>query len=206
MGVFYIRVSTGCSLYAGSIDKVHLWLVGEHGEASLGMLLAPQRNSVSFTELRLGWQGGGGVGGGGQGQRNPKEPCAGSLAPEGSHSPGKQSTCREALGERSAAVGGCLAGIVLSVSHFTELRWTTISSAGCRTSLFLEVGISHLLCRYWIFNLRVEWVGRRVWGAQYSVLSPVYMRLVLLSFSSYDSQILPDLDAVLCSLQRKIEK
>lgn len=57
MGVFYIRVSTGCSLYAGSIDKVHLWLVGEHGEASLGMLLAPQRNSVSFTELRLGWWG-----------------------------------------------------------------------------------------------------------------------------------------------------
>lgn len=80
MGVFYIRVSTGCSLYAGSIDKVHLWLVGEHGEASLGMLLAPQRNSVSFTELRLGWCGGV-LGGGGQGQRNPKEPCAGSLAP-----------------------------------------------------------------------------------------------------------------------------
>lgn len=45
MGVFYIRVSTGCSLSAGSIDKVQLWLVGEHGEASLGVLLAPQRNS-----------------------------------------------------------------------------------------------------------------------------------------------------------------
>ncbi|CAO2643921.1 Polyunsaturated fatty acid lipoxygenase ALOX15 [Lemmus lemmus] len=55
MGVFCIRVSSGCSLYAGSKDKVHLWLVGEHGEASLRMLLRPLHcNSVSFTELRLG--------------------------------------------------------------------------------------------------------------------------------------------------------
>lgn len=74
MGVFYIRVSTGCSLYAGSIDKVHLWLVGEHGEASLGMLLAPQRNSVSFTELRLGWQGVVGWAGEGKAREIPRSP------------------------------------------------------------------------------------------------------------------------------------
>lgn len=113
MGVFCIRVSTGCSLYAGSIDKVHLWLVGEHGEASLGMLPAPQRNSVSFTELRLGWRGRGveewGIGGG-RGRARP-EKSQGALcwflsSTEGSHSPGKQSACREALRERSVAVGG----------------------------------------------------------------------------------------------------
>lgn len=45
-----------------------------------------------------------------------------------------------------------------------------------------------------------------MWDAQYSVLPPVFMWLILLSFSSYDSQILPDLDAVLRSLQRKPEK
>ncbi|XP_051023832.1 polyunsaturated fatty acid lipoxygenase ALOX15 [Acomys russatus] len=45
MGVYHIRISTGESLYAGSNNKVYLWLVGEHGEASLGMLLRPSRNS-----------------------------------------------------------------------------------------------------------------------------------------------------------------
>lgn len=91
--------------------------------------------------------------GGGRGRARP-EKSQGALcwflsSTEGSHSPGKQSACREALRERSVAVGGRLAGIVLSVPRFTELRGTTISSAGCRTSLFLEVRISHLLCRSW---------------------------------------------------------
>nr|DAZ89673.1 TPA_exp: arachidonate 15-lipoxygenase [Rhizomys pruinosus] len=45
MVVYRIRISTGASLYAGSKNKVHLWLVGEHGEASLGKMLRPSRNA-----------------------------------------------------------------------------------------------------------------------------------------------------------------
>lgn len=47
MGVYYIRVSTGCSFYAGSKNQVQLWLVGQHGEASLGTCLRPARGKVS---------------------------------------------------------------------------------------------------------------------------------------------------------------
>ncbi|XP_042526809.1 polyunsaturated fatty acid lipoxygenase ALOX15-like [Dipodomys spectabilis] len=43
MVVYSIRISTGVSLAAGSINKVHLWLVGQHGEAALGDLLRPFR-------------------------------------------------------------------------------------------------------------------------------------------------------------------
>lgn len=70
MGVYRIRVSTGGSMYAGSNNEVYLWLVGQHGEASLGKLFRPCRNSVSCAaELWLsgeaaGW-GTGGRGGGG---------------------------------------------------------------------------------------------------------------------------------------------
>nr|XP_045010971.1 polyunsaturated fatty acid lipoxygenase ALOX15-like [Jaculus jaculus] len=44
MGVYHICISTGDSLYAGSNNQVLLWLVGQHGEASLGALLRPCRN------------------------------------------------------------------------------------------------------------------------------------------------------------------
>ncbi|XP_037349848.1 polyunsaturated fatty acid lipoxygenase ALOX15-like [Talpa occidentalis] len=39
MVVYRVRVSTGCSLFAGSKNKVQLWLVGQHGEAKLGSYL-----------------------------------------------------------------------------------------------------------------------------------------------------------------------
>lgn len=45
MGVYRIRVSTGDSVYAGSNNEVYLWLIGQHGEASLGKLFRPCRNS-----------------------------------------------------------------------------------------------------------------------------------------------------------------
>ncbi|XP_055450289.1 polyunsaturated fatty acid lipoxygenase ALOX15 [Psammomys obesus] len=53
MGVYCIRVSTGDSLYAGSNNEVHLWLVGRHGEASLGKLLRPCRNSEAEFKVRV---------------------------------------------------------------------------------------------------------------------------------------------------------
>ncbi|KAI4566340.1 hypothetical protein MJG53_015017 [Ovis ammon polii x Ovis aries] len=43
MGLYRVRVSTGSSLCAGSNNQVHLWLVGEHGEAALGGRLRPAR-------------------------------------------------------------------------------------------------------------------------------------------------------------------
>ncbi|XP_055971114.1 polyunsaturated fatty acid lipoxygenase ALOX15-like [Sorex fumeus] len=50
MGVYRVRVSTGCSFYAGSKNQVQLWLVGQHGEASLGTCLRPARGKeVEFT-------------------------------------------------------------------------------------------------------------------------------------------------------------
>lgn len=54
MGLYRVRVSTGSSLCAGSNNQVHLWLVGEHGEAALGGRLRPARGKVS-------WPGPGGV-------------------------------------------------------------------------------------------------------------------------------------------------
>lgn len=68
MGVYRIRVSTGDSKYAGSNNEVYLWLVGQHGEASLGKLLRPCRDSVSCTELGLSCPG---RRSGGQSQKNP---------------------------------------------------------------------------------------------------------------------------------------
>ncbi|KAM4843355.1 polyunsaturated fatty acid lipoxygenase ALOX15-like [Thomomys bottae] len=43
MVLYRVRISTGDSLSAGSKNKVHLWLVGQHGEAELGGLLRPSR-------------------------------------------------------------------------------------------------------------------------------------------------------------------
>ncbi|KAM6164555.1 polyunsaturated fatty acid lipoxygenase ALOX15 [Rhynchocyon petersi] len=43
MGVYRIRVSTGSSFHAGSLNQVQLWLVGQHGEAAVGTGLRPIR-------------------------------------------------------------------------------------------------------------------------------------------------------------------
>lgn len=51
MGVYNICVSTGCSVYAGSKNQVQLWLVGQHGEASLGACLRPARGKT--VELKV---------------------------------------------------------------------------------------------------------------------------------------------------------
>lgn len=50
MGLYRVRVSTGSSFCAGSNNQVHLWLVGEHGEAALGWRLRPARGKVSWPE------------------------------------------------------------------------------------------------------------------------------------------------------------
>ncbi|XP_004684758.1 PREDICTED: arachidonate 15-lipoxygenase [Condylura cristata] len=51
MVVYRIRVSTGCSLYAGSNNQVTLWLVGQHGEAKLRTCLRPSRGKeAEFQE------------------------------------------------------------------------------------------------------------------------------------------------------------
>ncbi|ELR48831.1 Arachidonate 12-lipoxygenase, 12S-type [Bos mutus] len=52
MGLYRVRVSTGSSFCAGSNNQVHLWLVGEHGEAALGkprlLILFCLRQEVEF--------------------------------------------------------------------------------------------------------------------------------------------------------------
>lgn len=53
MGVYRIRISTGASLYAGSNNQVYLWLVGEHGEASLGKMLRPSRNAEEEFKVNV---------------------------------------------------------------------------------------------------------------------------------------------------------
>ena len=50
MVLYRVRVSTGSSLYAGSNNKVQLWLVGQHGEAALGWRLRPMKGKVSWPE------------------------------------------------------------------------------------------------------------------------------------------------------------
>lgn len=50
MGLYCVRVSTGSSVFAGSNNKVQLWLVGQHGEAALGTRLRPMRGKVSGRE------------------------------------------------------------------------------------------------------------------------------------------------------------
>ena len=50
MGLYRVRVSTGSSCCAGSNNQVHLWLVGEHGEAALGWRLRPEKGQVSWSE------------------------------------------------------------------------------------------------------------------------------------------------------------
>ena len=61
MGLYRVRVSTGSSLCAGSNNQVHLWLVGEHGEAALGGRLRPwpldQNRERSKCEQMLGSSG-----------------------------------------------------------------------------------------------------------------------------------------------------
>jgi hypothetical protein len=44
---YKILVATGDSVFAGSANLVHLWLVGEHGEADLGKQLRPLLGRVS---------------------------------------------------------------------------------------------------------------------------------------------------------------
>uniref|UniRef100_A0A8C5Y8H8 Arachidonate 15-lipoxygenase n=1 Tax=Microcebus murinus TaxID=30608 RepID=A0A8C5Y8H8_MICMU len=51
MGVYRVRVATGASIYAGSNNQVQLWLVGQHGEASLGTRLRPARGKE--TEFKV---------------------------------------------------------------------------------------------------------------------------------------------------------
>ncbi|XP_004594890.2 polyunsaturated fatty acid lipoxygenase ALOX15 [Ochotona princeps] len=50
MGVYRVRVSTGVSIYAGSQNQVHLWLVGQHGEAALRTCLRPSRDTEEEFE------------------------------------------------------------------------------------------------------------------------------------------------------------
>lgn len=44
---YKILVVTGDSFFASSTNLVHLWLVGEHGEADLGKQLRPLLGRVS---------------------------------------------------------------------------------------------------------------------------------------------------------------
>nr|DAZ89674.1 TPA_exp: arachidonate 15-lipoxygenase [Zapus hudsonius] len=53
MGIYRIRISTGDSLYAGSKNQVLLWLVGQHGEASLGALMRPRRNKEEEFKVNV---------------------------------------------------------------------------------------------------------------------------------------------------------
>ncbi|XP_028725401.1 polyunsaturated fatty acid lipoxygenase ALOX15 [Peromyscus leucopus] len=53
MGVYHICVSTGRSIYAGTGNEIHMWLVGEHGEASLGKVLRPWRNSEEKFQVEV---------------------------------------------------------------------------------------------------------------------------------------------------------
>ncbi|KAM4824594.1 polyunsaturated fatty acid lipoxygenase ALOX15 [Urocitellus parryii] len=53
MGVYRVRVSTGASLYAGSANQVQLWLVGQHGEAALGVLLRPARDQEQEFKVEV---------------------------------------------------------------------------------------------------------------------------------------------------------
>lgn len=50
MGRYCIRVATGASLFAGSHNRVRLWLVGAHGETKLELELRPVRGQVSRRE------------------------------------------------------------------------------------------------------------------------------------------------------------
>ncbi|XP_045383113.1 polyunsaturated fatty acid lipoxygenase ALOX15 [Lemur catta] len=47
MGLYRVRLATGASLFAGSTNQVQLWLVGQHGEASLGTHPSPGRGKES---------------------------------------------------------------------------------------------------------------------------------------------------------------
>lgn len=51
MGVYRVRVSTGCSIYAGSNNQVRLWLVGQHGESKLGIRLRPARGKEAEFQV-----------------------------------------------------------------------------------------------------------------------------------------------------------
>nr|NP_001139620.1 arachidonate 12-lipoxygenase, 12S-type [Oryctolagus cuniculus]CAB10746.1 12-lipoxygenase [Oryctolagus cuniculus] len=53
MGVYRVCVSTGASIYAGSKNKVELWLVGQHGEVELGSCLRPSRNKEEEFKVNV---------------------------------------------------------------------------------------------------------------------------------------------------------
>ncbi|XP_038624734.1 polyunsaturated fatty acid lipoxygenase ALOX12-like [Tachyglossus aculeatus] len=46
MGRYRVRVATGADTFAGSTNRVAVWLVGERGEADLGLRLRPTRGQV----------------------------------------------------------------------------------------------------------------------------------------------------------------
>lgn len=77
MGLYRIRVSTGSSLCAGSNNRVQLWLVGEHGEATIRTSLRPARGQVS----RWAWAGGAGAGPGRTGRARDVSPRPASSGP-----------------------------------------------------------------------------------------------------------------------------
>lgn len=63
---YKILVVTGDSFFASSTNLVHLWLVGEHGEADLGKQLRPLLGRVSTGLQRRGiWDSAGVLGRGG---------------------------------------------------------------------------------------------------------------------------------------------
>ena len=47
MGRYRILLATGASLFAGSHNRVQLWLVGARGETELELQLRPARGQVS---------------------------------------------------------------------------------------------------------------------------------------------------------------
>ncbi|XP_054431605.1 polyunsaturated fatty acid lipoxygenase ALOX15 [Pteronotus mesoamericanus] len=51
MVLYRVRVSTGSSIYSGSCNEVQLWLVGQHGEASLGKCLRPSKGKEEELEV-----------------------------------------------------------------------------------------------------------------------------------------------------------
>lgn len=136
MGLYCVRVSTGSSFYAGSNNKVQLWLVGQHGEAALGTRLRPVRGKVSWREP------GGGLRPWPQGRQileKRRAPCAKSA--------------RRLLGRALRAVCGTLQGLNKCSRRPppwnredtpARLSFTVLSS---RNSGTLErLGVSSFLC------------------------------------------------------------
>ncbi|XP_012371718.1 arachidonate 12-lipoxygenase, epidermal-type-like [Octodon degus] len=53
MGVYTVRVATGSSLLAGSVNCVHVWLVGEYGEQYLGNLRPHQPGRETEWKVKV---------------------------------------------------------------------------------------------------------------------------------------------------------